>query len=61
MMASRLLRSTVAERHGRAFAASTRFYDGLVRAYDRALSWVLDHAGLMQAVTVGAAALSVVL
>ena len=61
MMASRLLRSQQGRRHGRTFESSGRFYDVALRAYDRALSWVLDHALLMQAVTVAAAALSVLL
>jgi hydrophobe/amphiphile efflux-1 (HAE1) family protein len=61
MMASRFLRAMREQRHGRAFAASNRFYDGFVHAYDRSLSWVLDHDALMQAVTVGGIVLTVFL
>jgi hydrophobe/amphiphile efflux-1 (HAE1) family protein len=59
MMASRLLRRSAEERHGRAYQASERFFQGMVRGYDRGLGWVLDHHALMLVVTAGAAALSV--
>ena len=61
MMAARLLRSTHERQHGRLFTLSERAFERVLGAYDRSLSWVLDHAGLMQAVTVGAAALSLFL
>ncbi len=61
MMASRLLRATRDQRHGRAFAASSRFFDSLMHAYDRSLSWVLDHSALMQVVTGAAIVLTIFL
>jgi hydrophobe/amphiphile efflux-1 (HAE1) family protein len=61
VMASRLLRPHKDAAHGKAFAASERIFERLVSAYDRGLSWVLDHALLMQLVTVGAAVVTVAL
>jgi hydrophobe/amphiphile efflux-1 (HAE1) family protein len=61
MMASRLLRRTAMEEHGRAFRASERFFQGMLRGYDRALGWVFDHAPLMLVVTAAAAVVSVAL
>ncbi len=61
MMASRLLRSKAEQRPGRFHRASERIFDGMLRGYDRGLSWVLDHHALMLAVTVGAAVLTVYL
>ncbi|WP_242393258.1 multidrug efflux RND transporter permease subunit [Anaeromyxobacter oryzisoli] len=61
MMASRLLRPARDVEHGRAYRASERIFAGMLRAYDRGLRWVLDHAPLMLAVTAGTAALTVYL
>ncbi|HET9595284.1 MAG TPA: multidrug efflux RND transporter permease subunit [Anaeromyxobacteraceae bacterium] len=61
MMASRLLRARPAGERGRLYQASERFFEAVLRGYDRALSWVLDHARLMLAVTVLAAVVSVAL
>jgi hydrophobic/amphiphilic exporter-1 (mainly G- bacteria), HAE1 family len=61
MMASRLLRARGEERRGGFYLASERVFDGALRAYDRALTWVLGHATLMLVVTVGAAALTIYL
>ena len=61
MMASRLLRSHGEQRRGGLYRLSERFFEGMLRTYDRSLSWVLDHSALMLAVTIGAAALSVYL
>ncbi len=62
MMASRLLRSRNEQRGEQRrdpfYRALERFYDGMLRGYDRGLSWVLDHHALMLVVTVGAAVLS---
>ena len=58
MMASRLLRPRSEDRPGRLSRAAERAFDGMLRGYDRALSWVLDHHALMLAVTVAAAAVS---
>jgi hydrophobe/amphiphile efflux-1 (HAE1) family protein len=63
-MAARLLRPESERRPGR-FApldrAVTRAFDGLVARYDRALTWVLGHAGLMLGLTAATLALTVVL
>jgi hydrophobe/amphiphile efflux-1 (HAE1) family protein len=61
MMAARLLRRTTAEGHGRLYRLSEGAFERMLRAYDRALGWVLDHARLMLVVTVATAALSVLL
>ncbi|HET6412500.1 MAG TPA: multidrug efflux RND transporter permease subunit [Anaeromyxobacter sp.] len=61
MLASRVLRTKGAERRHVALKTSQWIHDRLVHAYDRALTWVLDHSTLMQAVTAGAAALTVAL
>ncbi|HEY6002734.1 MAG TPA: multidrug efflux RND transporter permease subunit [Anaeromyxobacter sp.] len=61
MMASRLLRRTALEEHGRAFRASERFFQWMLRRYDRDLSWVLGHAPLMLVLTAAAAVVSVAL
>jgi hydrophobe/amphiphile efflux-1 (HAE1) family protein len=61
MMASRLLRPTRERRRGRLFLASERFFERTLAAYDRGLCWVLDHARLMLAVTIGAAVLTIAL
>ncbi len=61
MMASRLLRSSRERGHGRAYRASERFFDGMLHAYDRGLTWVLDHHTLMLVVTVAAAVLTICL
>ncbi|HEY2457124.1 MAG TPA: efflux RND transporter permease subunit, partial [Candidatus Acidoferrum sp.] len=56
MMCSRLLRHKSTERHGKAFNASERAFNALLRTYERSLGWVLEHSGLtliVLAVTVG--------
>jgi len=50
-MAAHLLRPADEERLGPTQRAAERAFDRLVRGYDRALSWVLDHARLMLLVT----------
>jgi len=61
MMASRLLGSKSEERQGRFHRTSQRFFDAMLRGYDLALSWVLDHASLMLALTIGAAIVTIFL
>jgi multidrug efflux pump len=58
-MASRLLKVTPGEQHGRIARAAERGFDGLVRGYGRALQWVLGHDRLMLGVTVVTLAVSV--
>jgi multidrug efflux pump subunit AcrB len=59
VMASRLLRPDDEARRSRFHRLSQGFFDGMLRAYDRGLRWVLQHHTLMLVVTLGAAALSV--
>ncbi|OGL12893.1 MAG: acriflavine resistance protein B [Candidatus Rokubacteria bacterium RIFCSPLOWO2_02_FULL_73_56] len=42
MLCSRFLRPP-GESHGRLYTVSERFFDGMLRAYDRTLQWVLRH------------------
>ncbi|MGB7541910.1 MAG: efflux RND transporter permease subunit [Burkholderiales bacterium] len=46
MMCSRVLRRHSDEKHGRIFMTSERAFEATKRAYDRSLSWALDHARL---------------
>src|SRR5271157_1967499 len=46
MMCSRLLRDLREERHGRVFRASERAFQAVLGAYERSLSWVLEHSRL---------------
>jgi HAE1 family hydrophobic/amphiphilic exporter-1 len=43
MLCSRFLRSTHEQRHGRLYAASERFFDGMLRAYDHTLQVTLKY------------------
>jgi HAE1 family hydrophobic/amphiphilic exporter-1 len=43
MLCSRFLRPPLEERHGRLYAASERFFAGMLRLYERSLQWVLHH------------------
>jgi HAE1 family hydrophobic/amphiphilic exporter-1 len=48
MLCSRYLRPPGRERHGRLYATTERFFDGMLRLYERSLGWVLHHrAGTM--------------
>ena len=58
VMASRLLRPAGDERPGRFHGLTQGFFDRMLGAYDRGLSWVLRHHTLMLAVTVGAIVIS---
>jgi multidrug efflux pump len=43
MMCAYLLKSEGAEKHGRMYMASEKFFDGMLSVYRRTLHWVLDH------------------
>ena len=43
MLCSRFLRPPASERHGRLYAASERFFDGMLRTYEWSLKWVMKH------------------
>jgi hydrophobe/amphiphile efflux-1 (HAE1) family protein len=61
VMCARMLRRESQEDQGRLSRALERAFDGLVRFYDRGLTWVLDHRFVMLAVTLGTLGLSVYL
>ena len=60
-MAGRLLRPARDEKPGRFGRLAERFFDGMVRGYDRGVRWVLRHAFLMLLVTIGTVGLTVFL
>lgn len=43
MLCSRFVKPPEQEKHGRIYAASQRFFDGMLGIYDRTLKFVLDH------------------
>ena len=43
MLCGRYLRPPSAARHGRFYQATERFFDALLRGYERSLGWVLRH------------------
>ena len=61
MMCAYLLRSDRAEKHGRIYAASEKFFDWVLSLYRDSLHWVLDHPTLTLAVLFVTIALNVVL
>jgi hydrophobe/amphiphile efflux-1 (HAE1) family protein len=61
MMCSRLLRHQKHAQHGRLYNATERFFEGMLRVYDRMLAWVLNHHWLMLAMTAFTIGLTVAL
>jgi multidrug efflux pump len=61
MMCAYLLRNEHAQKHGRLYMASERFFDGALSLYRRSLHWVLDNPGLTLLVLFMTIALNVVL
>jgi multidrug efflux pump len=61
MMCAYLLKSERAEKHGRIYAASEKFFDWVLSLYRDSLHWVLDHPTLTLAVLFVTIALNVVL
>ena len=56
MMCSRLLQHIPDEERGKAYRASERAFNSVLRAYERSLGWVLEHSGLtltVLAITIG--------
>jgi len=43
MLCSRFLRPPSSERHGRFYAITERWFDGLLGGYERSLGWVMQH------------------
>ena len=61
MMCAYFLRSERAEKHGRMYAASEKFFDWVLSLYRDSLHWVLDHPMLTLSVLFVTIALNVVL
>jgi multidrug efflux pump len=61
MMCAYLLKSERAEKHGRIYTASEKFFDWVLSLYRGSLHWVLDHPTLTLAVLFITIALNVVL
>jgi len=61
MMSARWLRHEEVAGKGRMAVAVQRFFDKVVRGYDRQVSWVLDHQGLVLLVAIGTLALTALL
>ncbi len=61
MMCAYLLRNERAEKHGRAYMASEKFFDGVLSLYRRTLHWVLENPVLTLLVLFLTIALNVVL
>jgi multidrug efflux pump len=61
MMCAYLLRNERAEKHGRMYNASERFFDWMLSLYRRTLTWVLDNPALTLIVLFITIALNVVL
>jgi multidrug efflux pump len=52
-MCAHLVRSTPSSEHGRLYRASERFFNRMLRGYDRTLNWALDHSLLVVFVLLG--------
>ncbi len=61
MMCAYLLRNERAEKHGRLYMASEKFFDGMLSLYRNTLRWVLDHPTPTLVVLVITIALNVLL
>ena len=61
MMCAYLLKSHEEEKPGRFSLAVTRFFDGVIACYDRALHWIFRHQGITLASTVATLLFSVFL
>jgi multidrug efflux pump len=61
MMCAYLLRNERAEKHGRIYAASEKFFDWVLKLYRSSLHWALDHPALILVVLFITVALNVVL
>ena len=61
MMSSRLLHRPDEDRHGRLYHVSEKFFDGMVRWYDRGLVWALRHRRAMQMLTVTSIGITITL
>jgi len=52
MLSSRFLRPPGAQHHGRAYLAFERFFDGMLRVYERSLSWSIRHRAAVLATSI---------
>jgi multidrug efflux pump len=58
-MCAQLLKSLHEEKHGRAYQASQKVFDGILKMYGVALGWVLRHQATVLLITIATACLSV--
>ena len=58
-MCAQLLNSLGEEKHGRAYRASQKVFDGILHMYRVSLGWVLRHQFAVLLITIGTAALSI--
>ncbi|HEY2369178.1 MAG TPA: efflux RND transporter permease subunit, partial [Polyangiaceae bacterium] len=61
MMSSRLLHRPEEDHHGRLYHLSEKFFDGMLRVYDRGLQWSLRHRRTMQMLTFTSIGLTITL
>ena len=61
MMCARLLKHQPAEKHGRLFRASERFFERVIAFYGRTLQWVLQHQTLTLLVAMATLGLTILL
>ncbi len=60
-MCAQLLKTVHEEKHGRAYQASQKVFDGILKIYGITLGWVLRHQFAVLLITIGTACLSVYL
>jgi hydrophobe/amphiphile efflux-1 (HAE1) family protein len=58
-MCAQLLKAIHEEKHGRAYQASQRVFDGILKVYEAGLGWVLRHQFTVLVITIATAGLSV--
>ncbi len=61
MLCSRFIKPPGSDQHGRIYAFSERFFEGMLNVYDVSLKWVLHHRRLTLAVSLGLLAATVYL
>ena len=61
MLCSRFIRPPASEHHGRIYALSERFFDGMLKVYDVSLKWILNHRRFTLGVSFGLLAATVYL
>lgn len=61
MLCSRFIKPPASEHHGRVYALSERFFDGMLKVYDVSLKWILNHRRFTLGVSFGLLAATVYL